>query len=107
MEDDEEGGEEKSNVRKTTKGKTHNNGITFSIQGSTFKKLVYETILSLDEEHHDKTISNEALMLLREHSEDYIIDLFRKGSFLIDVYNKKTLTEKDFKVILEMSKTNC
>lgn len=87
---------ESTNKRKKQK-KGHEKRHNFCIQKSVFRNILKEL-------SEGRSISEEAVNILHSTAENYIVDIFVKSKKLIDQTNRKTLTDEDVKLVLELIK---
>lgn len=86
---------ESKRSRKFKKG--HEKKHSFSIQKSVFRNILKEILL-------DRSISEEAVQILHTTSENYAVGLFSKAKKIMDQSNRKTMTDQDLKLVLELIK---
>jgi histone H3/H4 len=72
----------------------------FSIQKTTFKNLIKEII------GNNKTISQNALNILRIVAEDEIVNFFEKCQIVSVLNNRKTVTINDIKITMALASKN-
>lgn len=77
--------------RKSGHEKKHN----FCIQKSIFKSIIKEL-------SNNRSFSEEAIQILHETSEDYIIKLFEKSNMILDTVSRRTVLDTDIRLINEI-----